>query len=322
MICVMNEPFTIPIVYVIFNRPNLTKITFAQIQALRPKYLYVVADGPRLEKSSDQAKCLSARKIVKEIDWDCEVTYDFSEENLGCKKRVSSGITNAFKVFSEAIILEDDCLPHPGFFQFCKEMLDTYRQNNKIMHISGNYFHGTRKFNEHDYYFSQYPHVWGWATWKRAWKKYDPAMKVWPEFNRAQGLKKLNLPKNVRKCFKNRFDAVYNNIINTWDYQWVFQLFLNQGLSINPKVNLISNIGFGKNSTHTNSSLSPFANMQTSALSFPLKHPEQIALCREADNQTAAMHFISTDNSIFHKWKRSFTKRYNRLMKPLKRHGS
>jgi hypothetical protein len=130
------------------------------------------------------------------------------------------------------------------------------------------------------------------------------------------------MKKNVEKCFKKRFDAVYTNEINTWDYQWVFQLFLNKGVSINPRVNLVSNIGFGKNSTHTASATSSFANMQTSALSFPLKHPQKIDICIEADNQTASMHYISKDNSIFHRWKRSFTKRYTRLMKPYKRHVS
>lgn len=171
----------IPIIFMIFNRPDTTKQAFETIRAAKPKKLLVVADGPRPGKPGEADKCAATRAIIEEVDWDCEVHRNFSDMNLGCRQRVASGITWAFSLVDKAIILEDDCLPSQSFFRYCAELLDRYEHDDRVMMVSGNnHLFGHTDVAE-SYYFSRYPHCWGWATWRRAWMKYDLNMSQWPE---------------------------------------------------------------------------------------------------------------------------------------------
>jgi len=280
---------TTPIAFVIFNRPDTTARVFETIRQAKPPTLLVVADGPRQDREGEAVKCEQTRAIISRVDWPCEVLTNFSDTNLGCKKRVSSGIDWVFKTVPEAVILEDDCLPDPTFFRFCDELLERYRDDERIMMISGDNFQFGRKRTSHSYYFSRYTHIWGWASWRRAWQHYDVDMKLWPA-SRESGLLNdiLDDSKAVRH-WRNIFDRVSRGEINTWDYQWTLACWLQSGLSVMPNVNLVSNIGFHAGATHTAAD-SPFSDMPTEPVQFPLDHPPFVLRNRHADDFTQRTH--------------------------------
>ncbi len=169
-----------PVAFLIFNRPELTRKVFATIAQAKPSKLLVVADGPRADVPDDREKCSEARAIIGRIDWDCEVLTNYSSANMGCRARISTGLEWVFTNVEEAIILEDDCIPHPTFFRFCKELLTRYRDDQRVMMISGDNFQMGRNRTPYSYYFSRFFHCWGWATWRRAWRHYDIDMELWP----------------------------------------------------------------------------------------------------------------------------------------------
>jgi hypothetical protein len=285
----MNTKLTTPVALLIFNRPEPTRRVFEMIRQAQPPILLVVADGPRSE--SERAVCLETRKIIEGVDWPCDVRRHYSDVNLGCKNRVSSGITWIFKEVDRAIILEDDCVPHPTFFPFCQELLEKYQNDPQVMHISGDNFQENNKgfvCNE-SYYFSNIPHIWGWASWRRAWNHYDLQMKSWPEA-RDRHLLNTILPDaaNVER-WTDKFQHYYDQQINSWDGPWSYACLVNHGLCIVPKVNLISNIGFGATATHTRqeAATDKLANLPTVAMDFPLRHPPTKALNDQAVNYIA-----------------------------------
>lgn len=270
-----------PIIFIIFNRPITTQKVFDEIKKIKPKYLYVIADGPRPNKPNEIKLCHQTRKIIEQVNWPCKIIKDYSKSNLGCKIRLSSGITNAFKSYDQAIILEDDCMPNNSFFKFCEEMLFKYKNIDDIMCITGdNFLFNKQSIITDSYYFSEYPNIWGWATWKRAWNKYDVKISSWPT-NKSNS----KYPSNFNKMF----DMVYENKIDTWDIQWLYSCLVNKGLTIVPSKNLVSNIGFGNNSTHTTFK-TIVADMKTEELSFPLNHPQHIIPNTSAD-KISRYHF-------------------------------
>lgn len=240
-----------PILFLIFNRPDTTEKVFEKIKEQKPKYLYVAADGPRLNKPGEVELCQQTRAILKKIDWECEIKTLFREENLGCKKAVSEGITWFFDNVEEGIILEDDCLPSNSFFSFCEQMLEKYRYDTRVMQISGEN-PSNKKFNDYSYYFSKTPHIWGWASWRRAWKLYDVEFKNFDYFIKNNIISNIFEQKEAQKFWNKMFLRVKKGELNTWDYQWSYTLFTNNGLNIIPNENMISNIGFGhKEAAHT-----------------------------------------------------------------------
>jgi hypothetical protein len=279
----MPDNFITPILFIIFNRPDTTIRVFNEIKKIKPTKLYIVSDGPRLNKIGEKEKCEETRKIIDLIDWQCQVFKNYSDINLGCQKRVSSGIDWFFKNEEQGIIIEDDCLPNNSFFRFCEEMLEKYKDNERIGMISGDNFQFGKVKNEYDYYFSKYSHIWGWATWRRAWEKYDVNLTNWPEIRKNNGLRKVFVSKKDIYYWSSIFNDVYNGKIDTWDYQWSFTCFLNNYLSIMPTKNLISNIGFGQTgSTHTKR-INKFSNMENFELIFPLKEPKYVIVNIESD---------------------------------------
>jgi len=244
--------FKTPILFLIFNRPDTTQRVFDKIREQKPKYLYIAADGARQDKQGDAELCKQTRTITDQVDWNCEIKTLFREENLGCKKAVSEGITWFFDNVEEGIILEDDCLPSNSFFKFCEENFDKYRHHLRIMHISGEN-PLNKEFGKVSYYFSQIPHIWGWASWRRAWNLYDPEFQDFNYFIENNVIQNVFEQKEVRKYWNKIFIRVKNGEISTWDYQWTYSLFINNGLSIVPNKNMVSNIGFGgSEATHTN----------------------------------------------------------------------
>jgi hypothetical protein len=284
------DNFKTPIALLIFNRPEATRRVFEEIKRMKPSLLLVVADGPRSEKPGEREKCAASRAIVENIDWPCNVLMNYSDVNLGCKQRVSSGLDWVFRNVEEAIILEDDCLPHHTFFRFCEELLIKYRSDERIMMISGDNFQSVQKRTPYSYYFSTYPHIWGWASWRRAWRYYDVTMSLWPEIADSTCYLKWFSGHNIARYWKNIFDQAYRGEINTWDHQWHFACRVKQGMIILPNVNLVSNIGFDHDATHTTRK-SIFSNIKTEPMKFPLLHPPHILLNTEADSFTEKIMF-------------------------------
>lgn len=261
-----------PVAFFIFNRPELTKVVFEAIAQAKPKKLLVVADGPRVPEEVE--KCQKTREIIDRVDWDCQILTNYSEVNLGCKRRVSSGLDWVFSEVEEAIILEDDCLPAPSFFYFCQTLLDHYRNDRRIMMISGDSFLANPSQNDYSYSFTKYIHIWGWATWRRAWKHYDVNIKTWPEYKKLDILSSLWESPSEQKYWTDIFDRVFEGTIDTWDYQWAYACWSQSGISIIPNANLVSNLGFGPEATHTLTE-SPWARLPVDNI-LEIKHPSYV----------------------------------------------
>ena len=276
-----------PIAFLIFNRPSLTDIVFEAIARAKPQKLLVVADGPRFPGESE--KCQKARSVIEKIDWECEVLTNFSQINLGCKQRISSGLDWVFSEVEEAIILEDDCLPAPSFFYFCETLLDHYRHDKRIMHISGNNFQQDRIKTDHSYYYSKYSHVWGWASWRRAWEYYDVDMKTWLEYKKLGMICSACEDSYEQKYWIDIFNRVFEGAVSTWDYQWLYACWSQNGLSILPNLNLVSNIGFGLDATHTSTNCSQ-ANLPIDNI-WEIDHPSFVARFQAADTFTFDHHY-------------------------------
>ncbi|MEH2277179.1 MAG: CmcI family methyltransferase [Nostoc sp.] len=279
-----KSDLTTPVAFLIFNRPETTARVFEAIRQAKPPKLLVVADGARADKLGEAEECAATRAIINQVDWECEVLTNYSDVNLGCRKRVSSGLDWIFEQVEKAIILEDDCLPHPTFFRYCQELLEKYHDNQRIMMISGDNFQFGSNRTEYSYYFSRYGHCWGWASWRRAWTKYDGSMQLWTELRDNNWLNEVLQNEQAVAYWSKIFQGVYDGF-NTWDYIWLFTLWANNGSTILPNVNLVSNIGFCSG-THTNSINSPLANMAIEAMKFPLKHSPMITRNTQADNFT------------------------------------
>ena len=272
-----------PIVLIIFRRPDKTLKVFEKIRQVKPSKLFVICDAPRTEKPDEYEKCEKSRAIIDTIDWDCEVIKNYADTNLGSFRRIPTGLDRVFDQVEEAIILEDDCLPDLSFFQFCEELLNYYRNDQRIIMISGNNFQLGYQKNQDSYYFSRYTHTWGWATWKRAWKHFDMEMSAWPEIRDQQLLRTILDSDRDVKYWTSILQDTYDSKIEAWDYRWTLSAWLQNGLTILPNVNLISNIGFGEGATHTASTKNPWLNLPTQAMNFPLQHPEFIIRDRLAD---------------------------------------
>jgi hypothetical protein len=276
-----------PVAFIIFNRPDLTERVFAEIAQVRPKKLLIIADGPRPDRPGEAEKCAAARVIAERVDWPCDVLKNYSEVNLGCGRRESSGMIWIFEQVEEAIILEDDTLPHPTFFRFCEEVLEKYRDDERVMHISGDNWLFGQKQIPYSYYFSHYSLSWGWASWRRAFRHYDPEIKRWPELRKTSFLMDVLGDKRAVEHWQDRLDLSHMGIdfVNTWDYQWLFAIWSHHGFAVLPNTNLISNLGFNRaDATHTKGRAKHRLNNQATAeMIFPLKHPPSVIRDGEAD---------------------------------------
>ena len=277
---------TTPVALIIFNRPHTTRAVFERIRAARPPKLLVIADGPRRDRPDEARLCAAARQVVQEVDWRCEVHTHFSDVNLGCRDGPAGGIDWVFSLVPEAIILEDDCLPHPSFFRFCDELLARHRGDPRVAMICGSKLLGGLPKDGASYFFSKYPCIWGWASWRRAWAQYDRSASAWPSFRRSEAYRALTLPVE-RAYWERSFDSVHAGVLDAWDYQWTLTCWRTGMLSVVPHCNLVSNIGFGPGATHT-VGLGPQANLPYREMPFPLVHPRQVMADREADNLHAA----------------------------------
>ncbi|MES2108326.1 MAG: nucleotide-diphospho-sugar transferase [Bacteroidota bacterium] len=239
------------VLFVIFNRPDTTLKVFEQIRNAKPARLYVSADGARAHKPGEAVLCAEARSVTDRIDWECEVKTLFNKENLGCKDAVSAAITWFFDNEEEGIILEDDCLPAHSFFKFCDTLLDEYRHDTRVRHITGCNLQQGKKWGSGTYYFSNRTHVWGWASWRRVWNDYDKNLEKYNAAEIKDKLQSVYADPLVADTWVNIFTELKAGKINSWAYQLDFINLFNNALTIIPNENLISNIGFGDGATHT-----------------------------------------------------------------------
>ena len=272
-----------PLLFVVFNRPDHARITFERIRQCQPSVLYVAADAPRVNRAGEAELTEQTRKITQAIDWPCEVHRLYADTNMGCGRRISSAISHVLDRHESAIILEDDCVPDLSFFGFCDEMLQHYADDARVMSISGDNFQKGVSRTDASYYFSKYPHCWGWATWRRAWHHFDLTIAE-SVIRDPSVLDAFCETSRERQFWGWAFEQVNSGMINTWDFQWTLCCWLQNGLTVLPNVNLVSNIGCDEQGTNTLAN-SPFANLPTDSID-QLIHPPFVYRHADADRFT------------------------------------
>jgi hypothetical protein len=246
-----NNDFNVPILFMVFNRLDTTKQVFEMIRKIAPQKLYIASDGHRINRENEEEKVMAVRNyVIKSIDWNCEIKTLFREENLGCGKAVSGAISWFFENEEAGIILEDDCLPSISFFSYCRELLEYYKDDTRIFHIAG-YNPLTYTKTPYSYCFARLHHCWGWASWRRAWNHYSFDIINLHGFIEKKKINKIFTRNADRYYWINLFKKMENHEIDTWDYQWTYTIFNNNGICINPAKNLVTNIGFNSDATHT-----------------------------------------------------------------------
>lgn len=298
-----------PVLFIVFNRPFTTAKVFDAIRKAKPPRLYVAADGPRETRPGEAELVFKVREMATAVDWPCEIKTLFHDNNFGCKYTVSKAIDWFFEHEEQGIILEDDCVPNQYFFTFCETLLEKYATDERVSVITGDNFQNGKQRGDGSYYFSKYIHVWGWASWRRAWQNYNLELSFWPEWKSSQDWRNKFPDYVERNYWENIFDQMYAQQIDTWDYSWLASVWYYGGLTITPNVNLVSNIGFGPDSTHTSSADSSLARMKTYKI-HEFIHPTIIAQDREADKYNFDHAFGGKTQRL----PRALVKKYLRLV--------
>ena len=280
-----------PVLLVAWRRPHTTLHVVNALRAYAPTRLYVACDGPSPERPEEIAKVGATRKLIEDsIDWQCEVYRLYSDRNQGCRAAVSKAITWFFENEEEGIILEDDCVPHEDFFQYCNTLLEYYREDSRIWCISGNNFQDGHLRGDGSYYFSFYPHCWGWASWRRCWKHYDGEMTHWPRLRDSGLLETVFRNPQERSYWIGIWDRLHkDNFPDSWAYRWTLSCIAMGGLTALPNRNLVSNIGFGPDATHTTDDRKTHLMQEGSSNWY---HPTFVIVDREADSYTF-YHYIA-----------------------------
>lgn len=264
-----------PVVFCTFNRLDTAQRVFERIREAKPQKLYLISDCAREHVEGEADRVLAVREYIEQhIDWDCHVEKNYAKRNMGCGRRISSGLTWVFEREEEAIILEDDCVPELSFFRYCQEMLAYHRENTQIAMISGNNPMSACYTLEEEYTFSKVPFIWGWATWRRAWQKYDFDMSDYP-LQKQKPVWKKTFPLKAYWVYMAEFDALYRHEFDTWDYQWMYTIIKENWLAVVPAESHVFNIGFQEESTHT-SKTPGWLIQDVKPVRFPIKHPAEI----------------------------------------------
>ena len=280
-----------PLLILAWRRPHTLRQVINAIRLVAPTRLYVACDGPNPDRLGESEKVAATRAVIEsEIDWPCQIERLYSDVNQGCRLGVSRAITWFFDQVEEGIILEDDCVPHPDFFNFCSKMLSFYRYDMRIWCISGNNFQDSTWAGSGDYFFGQIPMCWGWATWRSRWIHYDAEMKRWPASKKVGLLHSVITDPVARSYWSKIWDKLWvSNKPDSWAYRWAFTCVIERGLTVLPKVNLVENVGYGEDATHTRGG-------NCSRQAFPLgthkiSHPEFVASLRHNDMSIFNNHY-------------------------------
>lgn len=272
-----SEILSKAVVFIVFNRPDQTQKSFQAIREHRPSRLFVIADGPRSNFPEDILKCMTVRSIVQEIDWPCQVTFDFADQNMGLEPRVISGLNKVFTEVEAAIVLEDDCVASQDFFYFANTLLEKYRDDDRVALVTGDNFQDGKKRGDASYYFSKYPHTWGWATWSRVWSRYSGEIELRGDIRDSKDWPQI-MP-NLKE--RNYWEQIFDNRTE-WDYEFTSTIWKFGGLTATPNVNLVTNIGFGPDATHTFEPGTNGSNIATQQLG-EITHPADVVQNQVAD---------------------------------------
>ena len=269
----------------VFNRPDLTAQVVEAVRTAGPSTVLVVGDGPRIDHPADSDLIERTRAVIASTDWGCPLKTCYSDVNLGCGRRIATGLDWVFSEVESAIVLEDDCLPDPTFFPYCAELLERYRSDSRVHMITGFSAVDAGAFCESSYYFSRCYSIWGWATWGRAWRFYDYEMRAWPALRKSDWLARRIGNNAAEQMCRMFFDGTYEGTIRQWDFQWVLSGWLRDAVCVTPTRNLVTNIGHGVAGTHLRDPTHPLANLPSISLDFPLRHPPGVAVLEEADRR-------------------------------------
>ena len=272
-----------------YNRADLFKKSLSSVLSIMPKRIYIFNDGPK-SNPQDIVKVYEVRKLIQNIKTKSIIIKNFNKYNLGCKKSNLKAIDWFFSKEKEGIIIEDDCIASREFFSFTSEMLNKYKDNNRIFCISGSNFQKEKLSNE-SYYFSKYNHCWGWATWRDRWRLKDDKISFWPKFKKSKEWGKLHKNKIEQKYWNKIFKNVYNDKMDSWAYPWTLSVWKQKGLTITPNVNLVKNIGFGKQSTHSLFVQDSFKYLNKQKTDSKIIHPKKIIINNKADFYVFKNHF-------------------------------
>ena len=249
-----STPADTPVLLIAWRRPHTLRQVIDAIRPLAPTRIFVACDGPNPERPGEAEKVAATRAVIdREIDWACKVERLYSNVNQGCRTGPIRAISWFFEQVEEGIILEDDCVPHPDFLSHCSDLLERYRQDTRVWSISGNNHQNGQWRGDGSYYFSRYTHCWGWATWRRCWQHYDADLDHWPALRDSGMLELIFENQQERDYWSDIWQRTHSRTvpITWWDYQWFFTCLINSGLSCLPNCNLVSNVGFGEDATHT-----------------------------------------------------------------------
>jgi len=277
-------PADVPVLLIPFRRPDKIKRLIEALALVQPKHIYILGDGPRPDNPKEAVLVAEARRIATDISWPCTIHTHFKETNVGLTPNVVEGIDWFFSQVEMGIIFEDDCIPDPSFFTFCAELLERYKDDTRIMHISGNNFQNGVTHGDGSYYFSHYSHNWGWATWRRAWNHYHTAVAHFAEYDRTGRINELPLSSRAKKFW---MKLLRNTAI--WDSRWLYTIWYMRGVCILPNQNLVSNIGFDAEATHT-TEISALANIENKPLT-KIIHPSSTSIATAADEHTFQTFF-------------------------------
>jgi hypothetical protein len=279
-----------PLLLITWRRPHTLRQVIDAIRPLAPTRLYVACDGPSPERPGEAEKVAATRRVIEqEIDWPCQLERLYSDVNQGCRIGVSRALSWFFDQVVEGIILEDDCVPHPDFFNYCSTLLERYRDDTRVWCISGSNFQRGRWRGDGSYYFSHYNHCWGWASWRRCWQHYDCDLEQWPDLMTSDLLKSIFVDPVERTYWAKIWQRLLcQGQPNTWDYQWTFTCLVKGGLTALPNRNLVSNVGFGEYATHTTGRAIDTSTGEGIDVS---RHPSFILRDSIADRYTFDHHF-------------------------------
>ena len=282
----------IPLLLIVFRRPDKTRQLIEALAKVKPTQVYILADGPRPGLPEEARLCAEARAIATDIPWECTIHTHFKDTNIGLTKNIDEGITWFFNEVEAGIIFEDDCIPDPTFFSFCAELLEYYKDDTNIMHISGNNFQNGKTYGDGSYYFSHYSHSWGWATWRRAWQQYHVAVDNFPTYDKENRINELPFSRAAKKFWMKHLRNGSH-----WDGLWLYTTWYSKGLCILPNQNLVTNIGYGEGATHTKT-LTAQANVANKPL-YTINHPTQMVVSQEADDYTfKALFYVPLHQKI------------------------
>lgn len=282
-----------PVAIFAYNRPDHTGRLINILAEFKFKNLIFITDGPKNE--FDDINCLSVLNLIKR-DWGCQVDYVVSDINLGCKNRVVTGLNYVFQKFESAIILEDDCLPAESFFEFCESILKRYSDDSRILMACGTVLVEPEEYSP-SYFFSQIPHIWGWATWRNRWQKYSKDVDNYNQFydlNRISGV----YPEPFAWSLCEKLQNIASGDLDTWDAQMTYLAVSQNLLSVFPKKNLIKNIGFDGFATHTKDP-SVLGDLSLGSFDSNTKHPEIVMPLRRLD-----LDRMLLEGHAGRKWKR------------------